>query len=466
MPFPWKKVKKTSISQFVKEHVNSQSGSTLMVETGFPTSLVDLVVKNRARFKKPSKKMIPTDPSSPSPSPSPSPSLSPLPPPSPENLSSTSHHFMIDDEEDKVHPLICEGDKPDSRKKSCNFLQHEQRWGNGGVSMNQGLVAVFEMFLVASLILGLNNLVVGVTMSAFMLFFLEYLGEQLYGFFSGVERRVRLMIQLISDIFRAKALEEEEDCVFKAPLQRQDMSKNGCSNFQHQIQEIELVQETYVVDGQFVSENIEDCILDGKSKCVGVDVMEKGEESRCDLCELKEKKSHRAKMKSKMKKLVPYKFRKKKGSPLKSHMLLDQIDYVIEGAKETEGSSEQTMKFDGIMSSVASKIDDKTDIVEVVGSARESSKGLTDGSVESFNGTDKATIVRENDLTEREPNSMYIALLLVVLIGLIGGRVLALVFTLTCCLMLRRGERIGRFTKLPMIRSFAKKFCWNFLTHS
>lgn len=255
------------------------------------------------------------------------------------------------------------------------------------------------------------------------------------------------MIQGIRDIFRAKVVEEDkDDCVFKAPL---ELSKDGCSDFGCQIQEIEVAQ---VEDSQ--------CIRDGKAKCVGVDVMEKGEESRYDLCESKEKKSHRAKMKSKMKKLVPKKFRKKKGSALERPMLLDEIDYVIEGKTETEGSSEQKMQSNGIVSSVASSIDDKTDIVEVVGSAGESSEVFTDASVEeSFNGTDdKATIVGEEELTGREHSSMYIALLLVVLVGLIGGRVLALVFTLTCCLMLKRGEGIGRFTKLPVIRCFTKKF--------
>lgn len=436
MPFPWKKGTKTSISQLVKDHVNSQSGSPLMLETGFPTSLVDLVVKNRRRFKKSSKKKMADDPlfiTSPSP-PHPASSVT---------LPSTSQ-FMIDDNE--VPPLIrvaeVEGDKPESCK-----MNNEKEWGNGCLSMNQGLVAVLKMFLVAGLVLGMNNLVMGVTMSAFLLFLLEYLGERLYGFFSGLQRRVRLMIQGIRDIFRAKVVEEDEDdCVFKEPL---ELSKDGCSDFGCQIKEIEVAQ---VEDSQ--------CIRDGKAKCVGVDVMEKGEESRYDLCESKEKKSHRAKMKSKMKKLVPKKFRKKKGSALERPMLLDEIDYVIEGKTETEGSSEQKMQSNGIVSSVASSIDDKTDIVEVIGSAGESSEVFTDASVEeSFNGTDdKATIVGEEELTGREHSSMYIALLLVVLVGLIGGRVLALVFTLTCCLMLKRGEGIGRFTKLPVIGCFTKKF--------
>ncbi|XP_009792727.1 uncharacterized protein LOC107816147 [Nicotiana tabacum] len=420
--FPWKKVKKgASLSQMVKEHVmNSQRGagsSPLMVETGFPTSLVDLVVKNRSRFKKKTKKPLSLC--------SPIPSPSPPPPPSPITITS-SVEGLIDD---TVSPLI-----PEVEKKS-DLL-----------SMNQGLVVgVLKMFMVVVLVLGMNNLVLGITVSAFLLFFLEYLGKSLYGFFSPVQRRVGLVIQ---GIFRAKVaeLEVDEDCVFKAPLWDHELSKDAGSEFQ----EIEVLEEPYEEESQ--------CICDGKLKCEGVDVegvvMEKGEEFRCDLSESKEKKSHRAKMKSKMKKLVPKKFRKKKGSASESHHMI-----LNEGRNEIVGSNcEQKMKSD--VSSVASRIDHKTDIVEVVGSTGESSNGLSDASVGgSFKGIDKATIVGEDGFTEIEHNSMYIVLLLVVLVGLIGGRVLALVVTLTCCLMSRRGEGIRRYAKLPVIiRSIPKMF--------
>ena len=54
MPLPWKKAKKYNrITQLVAEHLNSpKHGGSLVVETGFPTSLVDLFVKNRDRLKK------------------------------------------------------------------------------------------------------------------------------------------------------------------------------------------------------------------------------------------------------------------------------------------------------------------------------------------------------------------------------------------------------------------------------
>ncbi|XP_039056790.1 uncharacterized protein LOC120199876 [Hibiscus syriacus] len=56
MHFPWKKRKVTRISRLVAGLLLSpKRGGSLVVETGFPTSLVDLFVKNRDRFRKSSK---------------------------------------------------------------------------------------------------------------------------------------------------------------------------------------------------------------------------------------------------------------------------------------------------------------------------------------------------------------------------------------------------------------------------
>ncbi|CAB4306998.1 unnamed protein product [Prunus armeniaca] len=44
------------ISQFVADLQSPKRGGSLVVQTGFPTSLVDLFVKNRDHLKKPSKK--------------------------------------------------------------------------------------------------------------------------------------------------------------------------------------------------------------------------------------------------------------------------------------------------------------------------------------------------------------------------------------------------------------------------
>lgn len=58
MPLPWKKKSRTTrISRLVADLQSpAKHGGSLVVETGFPTSLIDLFVKNRDRLRKSSKK--------------------------------------------------------------------------------------------------------------------------------------------------------------------------------------------------------------------------------------------------------------------------------------------------------------------------------------------------------------------------------------------------------------------------
>ncbi|CAN7031879.1 hypothetical protein BRARA_H01047 [Brassica rapa] len=57
MPLPWKKSKSGRISRLVSDLQQSpKHGGSLFVETGFPTSLIHLFVKNRDRLKKSSSK--------------------------------------------------------------------------------------------------------------------------------------------------------------------------------------------------------------------------------------------------------------------------------------------------------------------------------------------------------------------------------------------------------------------------
>ncbi|KAL3729713.1 hypothetical protein ACJRO7_026795 [Eucalyptus globulus] len=57
MPLPWKKSRVTRISRLVADLQSSpRRGGSLVVETDFPTSLIDLFVKNRDRLRKPSRR--------------------------------------------------------------------------------------------------------------------------------------------------------------------------------------------------------------------------------------------------------------------------------------------------------------------------------------------------------------------------------------------------------------------------
>ncbi|XP_055804216.1 uncharacterized protein LOC129873195 [Solanum dulcamara] len=320
MSFPWKKLKKTSISQLVKDHVRSQT--PLMVETGFPSFLVDLFVKNRRKFMKTSKKKrhppVVAEPHLSSPS---------TPP----------------------FPGCCTIER--SQLKGCQ--EKDERFDlDEAVDKNMVLIALLKIFLVVVLVLGTKKLVMGITISAFLLYFLEHSGECVYRWLmpvAGAQRKSLLVVQQVWRSSGVKMVElEEKDCVFKVPLlQQEELSSSESSR-------------------------------------EGMD-SEKKEELRNDLLESKRKKSQ----KSKMKRFLAKKFRRK----ISNQMIT---------IKENDVKTQEKDKLD----------------------CQKSSEKVLD-----------ATIVKVDNLARKEQNSASIVLLLVVLVGLTGGRTFALVFTLTWCMM-------------------------------
>ncbi|KAL0398247.1 UNVERIFIED_CONTAM: hypothetical protein Sradi_2168000 [Sesamum radiatum] len=63
----------------------------------------------------------------------------------------------------------------------------------------------------------------------------------------------------------------------------------------------------------------------------------------------------------------------------------------------------------------------------------------------------------EETEVESAPTRRYLVLCLIVLIGLLGGRGLALVLTLSWCLVLKLGEKLTRYMKVPIIMSLNHK---------
>ncbi|KAK4361359.1 hypothetical protein RND71_020311 [Anisodus tanguticus] len=363
MSFPWKKLKKTSISQLVKDHVRSRT--PLMVETGFPTSLVDLFVKNRQRFMKTSKKKRPSpivaEPHLSSPSSQSLPFPSPLAPPSPGS-------YTI-----KMCPL-----------KGCQE-KGERIDLDEAVDKNMVLIALLKIFLVVVLVLGTKKLALGITMSAFLLFFFEY-GERSVWRFAGTK-----VVEL-----------DEEDCFFKVSLSQEEL---GSCDFANQIQETHVKEKT------------DESSRGSKLKCEGMEskgnVMDKKEELTSDLLESKRKKSH----KSKMKRFLEKKFRRKVSKELESQTI---------PIREND-----------------SNIIQEKDILEDCNDCQMSSEKELE-----------ATIIKVDSLARKEQNSTSIVLLLVVLVGLIGGRTFALVFTLTWCMSMMAKQVLLTFLvrNLKLIR--------------
>ncbi|PQM37221.1 uncharacterized protein Pyn_18362 [Prunus yedoensis var. nudiflora] len=177
MPLPWKKMRVNRISQFVADLQSPKRGGSLVVQTGFPTSLVDLFVKNRDHLKKPSKKN--------------------------KNKNRKKNNWSADQVNDRI-TANCElgsGNfgilvQPSSPKVENLSREEGDRGVEAGGFRVLGethvenrivddeqcvggnwravLLAVLKMFAVVVLALSTKKLAVGITLSAFLLLFLEY----------------------------------------------------------------------------------------------------------------------------------------------------------------------------------------------------------------------------------------------------------------------------------------------------
>ncbi|XP_047952628.1 uncharacterized protein LOC125198292 [Salvia hispanica] len=186
MPFPWKKVKSGRISRLVNDHLHisqkRRDGSSLVVETGFPTSLIDLFIKNREKLKKPSKKKRGVcDPAVEG-----SPIFCPPPPPSP--VGSPLRR--------SVSPIP---PPPIEIRNADEAVEERGGAESGGEArdreVNGVLVMIFKIFTVVVLGFSTKRLALGITISAALLLLLEYAGKRR----RRLSRRRRRLCKLILD---------------------------------------------------------------------------------------------------------------------------------------------------------------------------------------------------------------------------------------------------------------------------
>nr|GLL30082.1 uncharacterized protein LOC109174047 [Ipomoea trifida] len=320
MGFPWKKVKSTTrISQMVKDqfHHRKNAASPLVVETGFPTSLVDLIV----------------------------------------------------------------------------FL------------------ALLKIFLLVVLALGAKKFAVGITLSAFFLFFVDYMARNVFRNEHLVPcPEVREKWRLI--ITRVVRLKEES---LELPPESS------------QFEEIQIVQPRCYLEPPYRKEETDDPSYCGKSfRPEGIKSISELIEEDEDICEVPESKSgksRRAKIKSKMKKLFPKRIGKT-GKDLKL-----EINPTGEGVFPSVEENEFPECPKRGLEPATMAMNIAPDVKDAINNSLELPEG----------------VVEKSDFVEREKNYSYLFLILVTLVGLvIGGRIYALLLTLTWCFLSKSGGAIRR----------------------
>lgn len=171
-PHLWKKAKNATVSSFISDLSSRGRRSPLVVQTGFPTSLADIIVKNRSRLKKPSsKKKVPITECP----------WSPPPPPRPSQISGSAEsldalELPLSDERsgseigrgESHDSEVCNPDSEDLSRSCSDELN------NVSIPGCRWFSAVLMAFLVVILAVVTKEIAVGITAFAFVLFFLEF----------------------------------------------------------------------------------------------------------------------------------------------------------------------------------------------------------------------------------------------------------------------------------------------------
>ncbi|KAJ6894853.1 hypothetical protein NC652_028565 [Populus alba x Populus x berolinensis] len=445
MPFPWKKDEVSRFSRIVADLQSPKRGNSLVVETGFPTSLVDLFVKNRERLKKPTGKkkkrqqqlqeveeeLVISDPifvSS---------SIELVDSPGPiQNMES----FDVCDLVSQLLPVVEDDEDVDDvddvkvTDKKC-WNEKEKRL----------LFVVLKMFLVVVLGLSTKKLVVGITMSAFVLIFLEYVGKHVLCFLKpclNEEIVLELFVERVSSAFLMlkgvrKCDDSRKELIIQEIEQEEDVGGIDSCDF------IET-QETQVVDFNF------DWIVPveaNRGAESGTDLLVcdwrmEVQEDKSGVLVCEKERSRKSKIRRKIiKKLVPKKLRAIKkakkskgqepdvGSESSSCWGDDEMGII----EVLEDGDKQGFENKG-NASLSKLLEEEEEEEE-----RRKGKEPDQGNSSSSTGWQAET---EAVVVDKKGSSDYLILFFVALAGLVGGRSLSLVLTLASCLLIKL---IGRF---------------------
>ncbi|CAF2070154.1 hypothetical protein HID58_041250 [Brassica napus] len=406
MPLPWKKSKSGRISKFVSDLQQSpKRGGSLVVETGFPTSLIHLFFKNRDRLKKSSSKrnnnnkaQIPTGPSH---SHSTRQRVASLPPP----ISSLPASVTEDPAASKIdESFVCDGGSTPENRNDGNGGDHD---GGGGGGCCVLMVVAIKVFVVAVLALSTKKLAVGITFSAFALLFLEFAVPRVLTLLNLCPNAQVRLDSLIRKLIGTKKLESSPPSSSSPSSSTQERTRNNVS-----FEIIETLQEQ--------RDRIEETRVPEPPPENQPAAEEREVLTIRDVVFTKEK-SKSAKLKSKIvKKIVPKKLRSyKKKKKLKK----------MKEKEEAEGVEIEIFEEGGEGSTTEASSLYSEDITESEVSERYEI-GSNPPLLESCEEEE------EEDESKRDLTKVMV-MIVIALAGLLGGKVLAIVLTVSSCLFLR-----------------------------
>ncbi|PON50303.1 hypothetical protein PanWU01x14_223890 [Parasponia andersonii] len=448
MPLPWKKAKVTRISRIVADLQSPKRGGSLVVQTGFPTSLIDLFVKNRDRLKKPSRKKkkknkaindsSQADVRAPDPITASTYSGS-------DNSSVRVGPFCDEasnsTEQDGVESIGTSASETTTRDEN----RVEEEFVGGGV-----LMAILKVFLVVVLALSTKKLVVGITLSAFLLLFVEYVGKRSVRFLrpcSTMEVRLRSLMNWVFGFisFNKDVLVEEEEKRDNYVVM--DELVDGSESKSYSNEEIEIFElNINESKEEFSSTGPELEFLSHDKKWSFLNTSKKEEKEAMDGCgEVlvldKSKGSKRAKIKAKIiKNFVPKKLRGSNKGKKKSKDNNNEVEASSDVSSNFEPEEQEDQRSESRKDSVNGEISSLDE-----GLQSETELAIVSEEVEEEKGRE-----------ERKGNWVYLTLVLIALAGLFGGRIIALLLTISWCLMLKLiGTTQGRLIERMAKSSFA-----------
>ncbi|KAK7260414.1 hypothetical protein RIF29_26438 [Crotalaria pallida] len=454
---PWKKHKVTPLPQIAANHqLPPKSTSSLVVQNVFQPSLV----KNRTHFRiHKSKKPVYPENSHPARQPPPS-ALSPASPPpgrlsssdfSVQGLSLTSSVIRKDD--------VFGGDGVAGSGREVNRVD-ECESGPGSKSV---LGAVFFVFVVVVVVLitSVKEVTVGIVVLALLLVFIENAGKRVVSFFRPLCSSFGMIIECLKErvskfvLFEKVMLKINENWEGSESL----IVRGECSssNISLSFEEIEVVEnKSDICCG-------ETCFfggpkLENEEKKMQVEDDSNVIEDACEICyQCKTKDRRSVKLKSKMvKKLVLKKLRgsKKDKKGKKNEERKDEA--TGEGYYSTCNKEDKSMKFE-IEEEQGGVVFEQ----EYIREEEFDDDGITCtlGSLLAWEEEEEEEeevvvdmISEEKKRIDRVENSGYTTFFVIALVGLVSGRLPAMMLVVTWCFILKMVRTQGKSLNMPVIR--------------